>query len=133
MAGLVIGSDTFSATLDDGFRQAIERAVREAAPRTMRAIEREGERLFREGQADWPVKKRNSNDSRGKLYYNVRLTPPDSIELVFGNRSPYAYYIRGNRQGGRHTWTELFRKPVRSRKFQDRLADELADELTGAL
>jgi len=130
----VVGSDTFNATISGDLRETIERAIRQTEPRVSRALETAARRVFRDALEDWPVAKgRRSKDSRGKLYWDLRFVPPSRLEVVFGNRSPYTWYIRGDRQGGRHTWTQLIRKPLRSVKFRRRLLDEIGDELVGAM
>lgn len=110
--------------LDATMHDLVDRAIRNAAPAVVDALEREAERIHDAARRAWPVKTGLSRDS---LDWGIRIQPPDKIEAFVHNTASHARFIKGNAQGGRHTWTVLVRRPMR------RKARALADELAGDL
>jgi hypothetical protein len=125
---LKIGRGAAMVELNDELSAKLDRVLREAAPRTMDAIERTTEKLATDAQNNWPEK---TGRSKAGFEYGVRLPSLNRVEGYIRNNVDYAYYIKGKAQGGRNTWQELAVKPVK--KALPDLIEDIRDEITGLL
>lgn len=130
MGNIQIGRGSMSVTLDDGMDRFVRAALERSAPATLRVLEREGEQLFDDAYARWPVK---SGRSRAGLTWGLRLPDANTVEVFLSNSVEYVYYIRTLYPGGQHVWTDLVVKPTRkaARKIAEELAEEIANAIAG--
>lgn len=77
------------------FSRRVKALMDLAAPVQAAAIEKHLRPIYTKAVSSWPVKSKNSKDSKGKLAleYTVR---GGTFKAVLTNRAPYAWYIHGN-------------------------------------
>lgn len=131
-----IGRGAVRIEVDDGIRDAMEHAIREAAPRTIEAIERELDRIVAEAAATWPVGRERDGREQGRPHsrdlfrVELRINPDLSVEGTIYNSADYAYKIK-RKEDGRNPWQEFVVKRVR--EAEGRIAEILADEIAAAI
>lgn len=129
-----IGRGAVRLEVDDGIRDAMEAAIREAAPRTVEAIERELKRIVREAEAAWPVGREREGRERGRPHSRdlfrvvLTITPDLAVEGTIYNDAPYAYKIKSD---GASPWQEHVVGAVR--EAEGRIAEILAEEIAAAI
>ncbi len=140
MSRFVVGSGSVRIEVEDGIRDALEAAIREAAPRTIAALERELDAIIAAARADWPVGRRGPTDdrphSRDLFELTFKVSPNLDVEATIYNKAgdakgnDYAYKIK--RKGdGLNVWQAFVVKKVA--EAEQRLADILAEEMAAAV
>ena len=110
-----------------------EKILKTAAPKTFALIEKEFSKVLEEARADWPVRKKGSKNSRGKLGMGVRLSADGSVIAYIENTAQYAWAIRAGKDSetsvpfGKRVSEELLWKP--SKKAANKIARSLAKEI----
>ena len=122
-----------SATLSGSGFDFTEKILKTAAPKTFALIEKEFSKVLEEARADWPVRKKGSKNSRGKLGMGVRLSADGSVIAYIENTAQYAWAIRAGKDSetsvpfGKRVSEELLWKP--SKKAANKIARSLAKEI----
>lgn len=143
MARFVVGRGNVTIEGNDGVADMVEALVREAAPRTIEALERELDKIIDEARAAWPVgREREGATEKGRPHsrdlFTVKIVfDPDefAVDAVIENTAgrgtssgDYAYKIKS---GGVSPWQVHVVQKVK--EAEQRLADILAEELARVL
>lgn len=137
MSRFVVGSGAVTIEVEDGLVDMLERLVREAAPRTVEALERELDRIVEEAKREWPVGRRRPTEkprphSKDMFQVVFKVDANLDVEATIYNRAgdekgnDYAYKIR-RKEDGLNVWNAFVVQKVKA--AEQRLADILADEL----
>lgn len=121
---IVFGRGTMQVEVDDGTERLVRAALEQTAPTVVREIERRVDQVIADARSAWPVR---TGRSRAALVSGLRLPDADTVEGFVRNDVDYAFYIKGRQQGGKSTYVELVRKPMR------RAADDIVAELGQAI
>jgi hypothetical protein len=97
--------------VDDGTERLVRAALEQTAPAVSREIERRIAAVLAEARSEWPVR---TGASRDALVGGLRLPDSETLEGFVYDDVDYAYFIKGKRQGGKSTYVELVRKPMRA-------------------
>jgi hypothetical protein len=117
-----------TGTIDMSEIEAMVRSVlSEADGAALDVMEGHAARILDEARKDWPVKSGRSRDGLA----TVTLFGADVVQVSIVNPVPYVIYIRGNNQGGRHTWNTLIRNPTR--KAERGIAEDIERQLAEAI
>jgi hypothetical protein len=126
------GRGSAAVLMDDTMSAIVRRAIETTQPTVLRRLEREAAELHAEAYGRWPVK---TGISRAALEHGIRIVPPNGLEAFVGVdtvAAPYAFFIKAE-AGGKHTWTEVVRKPglARAKKLAQELGRALLDAYRG--
>ena len=125
---IVFGRGTMQVVVDDGTERIVRAALEQTAPVVVREVEERVDAVLAEARSQWPVR---TGQSRGGLVSGLRLPDAETVEGFVFNDVDYAYYIKGRAQGGKSTYVELVRKPMKAaaeRLVQD-LGEAIVDEI----
>ena len=123
------GKGRNSVELTGEIRDWVDKAIRAAQPQAIAAIEQALEGVQDHARADWPVRAKNSKDSRGLIKIGLRVLP-SSVEGFIENRAPYAWAIKAGRrsttsvQPGKRIAVALIWRPLKAKA--DGVAKEIA-------
>lgn len=114
MSKLTYSAGDVTLRMDDTLERMVDQVLDGMIPSTRRALEEHTSDLLEAAQAAWPVK---SGYSRSQLErgFTVRR---DAVVAFITNTADYAWHVKGRRQGGKRTWTELISKPARKRRAE---------------
>lgn len=133
MGKFVVQRGNVKIEVESGIDEMLERLIRDAAPRTIAALERELDAIVANAKANWPVgRERGRPHSRDLFEITFRFDPGDfSVEATIYNRAvgDYAYKIKT--VTGVSPWQEYVVKKVNEAEY--RLAEILAEELAAVI
>ncbi len=142
MAKFVISRGNVTVEVESGIDAMVERLVREAAPRTIAALEAELDKIVDEARAEWPVGREREGREKGRPHsrdlftVTLRFDPGAfAVEAVIENTAgrgtssgDYAYKIKS---GGISPWQVHVVRKVKA--AEKRLAEILAEEMAAVL